>query len=155
LLFFNILYYFNCNFSGCKKIIIFSILIQIDFDKQLKIIKNFCFSMDMTINIDKIKIIIIKLKMITYVNFRYANNNVEEVILFKYLEIYLHQKLNWNYSIEKKINGGWKAYYGLENSCKLVDLWFWDKKKLLCESLIIPISLYRCEVWNCNISRES
>jgi hypothetical protein len=25
------------------------------------------------------------------------------------------------------INGGWKTYYGLENNCKAVDLWIWDK----------------------------
>jgi hypothetical protein len=34
----------------------------------------------------------------------------------------IHHKFNWNYNIEKMINEGWKAYYGLENNCKLVDL---------------------------------
>ena len=31
----------------------------------------------------------------------------------------------------------------------------WDKKKLLFETLVTPVILYRCEVWGCNISRES
>ena len=47
--------------------------------------------------------------------FFYDNNSLEEVPSYKYLGIDIHHKLNWNYSIEKRINGGWKAYYGLEN----------------------------------------
>ena len=31
----------------------------------------------------------------------------------------------------------------------------WDKRKFLFESLVIPAILYGCEVWGCNISRES
>jgi hypothetical protein len=74
---------------------------------------------------------------------------------YKYLGIDIHHKLNWNYSIEKRIIGGWKAYYGLENNCKSVDLWSWDKNKLLFETLVTPVILYGCEVWGCSISRES
>jgi hypothetical protein len=36
-----------------------------------------------------------------------------------------------------------------------MDLWLWDKKKLLFETLVTPVILYGCEVWGCNISRES
>jgi hypothetical protein len=53
------------------------------------------------------------------------------------------------------IIGGWKAYYGLENNCKSAELWSWDKKKLLFETLVTPDILYGCEVWGCSISRES
>jgi hypothetical protein len=45
------------------------------------------------------------------------------------------------YSIEKRIIGGWKAYYGLENNCKSTDLWSWYKKKLLFETLVTPVIL--------------
>jgi hypothetical protein len=81
---------------------------------------------------------------------------LEEVPSYKYLGIDIHHKLNWNYSIEKRINGGWKAYYGLENNCKSTDLWLWDKKKKspLSHSRHSVI-LYGCEVWGCSISRES
>jgi hypothetical protein len=58
---------------------------------------------------------IIKSKKITYTNVVYDNNNLVEVNSYKYLGIYLHHKLNWNYSIEKRINGEWKAYFGIEN----------------------------------------
>ena len=56
---------------------------------------------------------IIKSQKITYDNFKYENNNLEEVTSYKYIIINLHHELSWNYSIEKMINGGWKAYYGL------------------------------------------
>ena len=74
--------------------------------------------MGMIVNTDKTKITIIKSKKDTYANFIYDNRNLEEVTSYKYLIIDIHRKLNWNYSIEKRINGGCKAYFGLENNCK-------------------------------------
>jgi hypothetical protein len=108
-----------------------------------------------TINTDKTKVIIIKSNNITYDTFAYDNNNLDEVNSYKYIGIDIHHKLNWNYSIEKRIIGGLKDYYGLEKICKLVDLWSWDKKKLLFETLVTPVILYGCEVCGYSISRES
>ena len=98
---------------------------------------------------------IIKFKKVNYTNFLYDNNSLEEVALYKIFSIDIHHKLNWNYSIKKMINEGWKAYFGLENNCKATNIVMWDKKKLLFETLVIPVILYGCEVWGCNISRES
>ena len=53
------------------------------------------------------------------------------------------------------INGGWKAYIGLENNCKSTNLVTWDKNKFLFETLVIRVILYGCEVWGCNFFRES
>ena len=108
----------------------------------------------MTVNTDKTKVMIIKSNKIPYDTFVYDNNNLEEVISYKYLGIDIHHKLNWNYSIEKMIIGGWKSYYGLENNCKSVDLWIWDKKKLLFETLFTHVIIYGCEVWGCSISKR-
>ena len=98
---------------------------------------------------------IIKSKKDTYANFVYDNRNLEEVSSYKYLGINIHHKINQNYSIKKRINGGWKANFGLENNCKAAILMMWDKKKLLFETLLTPVILYGCEVWGCSISRES
>ena len=111
--------------------------------------------MGMTVNTDKTKNMIIKSKKDTYANLIYGNRNLEEVTSCKYLGIDIHHKLNWNYSIEKRINGGWKSYFGLENNCKSTNLVMWDKKKFLFETLVIHVILYGCEIWECNISRES
>jgi hypothetical protein len=70
----------------------------------------------------------------------YDINIFKEVNLYKYLKINLHHKLNWNYSIEKMINGGLNAYYGVENNCKSPNSWFWDDKKLLFEILVTLLS---------------
>jgi hypothetical protein len=86
------------------------------------------------------KAMIIKSNNITYDTFVYDNNILEEVPSYKYLGIDIHHKLNLNYNIEKMINGGWKAYYGLENNCKLADLWLWDKKKSSLRLLSLILS---------------
>jgi hypothetical protein len=50
-----------------------------DLDIQLKILKDLCSSIGMIVNKNKIKVMIIKSKKITYSNFVYDNNNLEEV----------------------------------------------------------------------------
>ena len=77
-------------------------------DKHLRILKDFFSTMGMTVNTDKTKVMIIKSKKDTYANFVYDNSNLEEVSSYKYLGIGIDidHKLNWNYSIEKRINGG-------------------------------------------------
>jgi hypothetical protein len=126
-----------------------------DIENQLRILKDFFFNMGMTVNTDKTKVMIIKSNNIPYDIFVYDNNNLEEVTSYKYLGIDIHHKLNWNYSIEKRIIGGWKTYYGIQKYCKSVDLWSWDKKKLFFETLVTPIIIYGYEVLGCSIFRES
>ena len=74
--------------------------------------------MGMTVNNGKTRIMIIKSKKDTYENSIYDNKNLEELSSYKYLRTDIHHKINWNYSIEKRINGGWKTYFDLENNCK-------------------------------------
>jgi hypothetical protein len=126
-----------------------------DLSKQHRILKDFFSSSGITMKTNKTKAVIIKSNKITYDNFVYENNILEEVSLYKYLGNYIHEKLNWNYSIEKMINGGWKAYYGIENNCKLTNLWLWDKENILFETLVTIVILYGYEVLGCSISRES
>ena len=71
-------------------------------DKQLRILKDVFSNMGMTLNTKRTKIMIIKFKKDTYANFIYDSRNLEEVTSYKYLGIDIHQKLNWNYSIEEK-----------------------------------------------------
>ena len=53
------------------------------------------------------------------------------------LRINIRNNLDWNYIVDKRLNGGWNAYYGLENKCKLVDYWLWDKKKMRSSEIIL------------------
>ena len=79
-----------------------------DLDKYLRLLKDFCSTMGMTVNTAKTKVMIIKSKKDTYANFMYDNNNLEEVYSYKYVGIDIHHKLNWNHNIEKRIMGGGK-----------------------------------------------
>jgi hypothetical protein len=126
-----------------------------DLGKHLITLKDFRSSMGMNMNTDKTKVVIIQFKRITYNTFVYDNNSLAEVPSYKNRGNNIHHKLNWNYSVYKRINGLWKAYYGIENNCKSIDLWLWDKKKLIFHTIITPLILYGCEVWGCSISRES
>lgn len=83
----------------------------------------------MTINTDKTKVMIIKFRKINHGNFVYEINYLEQVSSYKYLGIDIHHQLNYNYNIEEKIIGGWKAYYELENNCKL-DICIQSEKKV-------------------------
>ena len=71
-----------------------------DLNKKLIILKYFFSNMGMTVNMgmtlntNKIQIIIIKSKKDTYANFMYDNINLEEVTSYKYLGIDIHYKLN-------------------------------------------------------------
>ena len=67
-----------------------------DLDKQLRLLKDFCSNMGMTVNTDKTKVMIIKSKNDTYANFMYDNSNLEEVSSYKYLGIDIYHKLNWD-----------------------------------------------------------
>ena len=69
--------------------------------------------------------------------------NLEKVASYKYFGIDIHYKFNSNYSIEKMINGGWTAYFGLENNCKSINLVMWDKKS---SSLKLLLSMLSCMV---------
>jgi hypothetical protein len=81
--------------------IVFIVKSPYDLGKQLRILKDFYSRMDMIVNTNKMKVMIIKSKNITYDTFIYDNNSLEEVSSYKYLITNIHHKLNWNYSIEK------------------------------------------------------
>jgi hypothetical protein len=50
-----------------------------DLEKQLRILKDFCSNIGMTVNTDKTNVMIIKSNKIPYDTFVYDNNNLEEV----------------------------------------------------------------------------
>jgi hypothetical protein len=74
--------------------IVFMVRTPYDLEKQLKILKNFYSSTDITFNTNKMKAIMFKSKKITYANFMYDNHNLKEATSYKYLIINLHHKLN-------------------------------------------------------------
>jgi hypothetical protein len=54
-----------------------------DLSKHLRILKDFCSSMGMTVDPNKMKVMIIKYQKITYDTFVYDNSSLEEVPSYK------------------------------------------------------------------------
>jgi len=98
--------------------------------------------MPMRVNTHKTKFMIIKTKKTTHGSFSYDNHCLEEVSSYKYLGIDFSQQLNSNYNIEKMLNysikkriiGGWKDYYELENNCKSTNICICSKTRFLFET---------------------
>jgi hypothetical protein len=88
-----------------------------DLDKKLRILKKNCVIFRMSVNAYKTKVMIIKSRWTTYLDFLYETNITGKVLSYKYHSIDNHNKINWNYSVERRINGGWKSYFGPENNC--------------------------------------
>jgi hypothetical protein len=44
--------------------------------------------------------------------------------------------------VEKKINGGWKSLYALENNCREVEFQLWEEHKFLFDTLVILVIMY-------------
>jgi hypothetical protein len=47
---------------------------------------------------------------------------------------------------KKRINEGWKAYFGFENNFKVAEFLFWKKRKVLFDTLVTLVILYGYEV---------
>ena len=53
--------------------------------------------------------------------FVHDNQELLEVSSYKYPRIEIHNKLNWNCSVERRISGHWKTFYCLKNNFKEVE----------------------------------
>ena len=112
-----------------------------DLDKQLILLKDFCSTMGMTVNTNKTKVMIIKSKKDSYANFVYDNSNLEEVSSYKYLGIYIHHKLNWNYRIEKGLMEGGKLILVLKI---IVNQTIWSCRIKISSSSKLLSSMLSC-----------
>ena len=79
-----------------------------DLDKQLRILKDFCSTMGMTVNTDKTKIMIIKSKKDTYANFVYDNSNLKELSSTNTQELIFITRSNRTITLRKGLMEGGK-----------------------------------------------
>ncbi|KAH9319051.1 hypothetical protein KI387_020820, partial [Taxus chinensis] len=123
--------------------------------EQLKALELFCQEVGMQVNTNKTKIMIFTLKRKERQNiFLFEGSPLEIVTEYKYLGIDFHHKLSWETCKAKRIHGGWKASFLLQNRCRKVELWDWKTKKTLFGLLVTPVVLYGCEVWGSSMSNH-
>jgi hypothetical protein len=78
--------------------------------------------------------------------FLFEGSPFEIVKEYKYLEIDFHYKLSWETCRAKRIQGGWRASYLIQNWCRKEKLWDWKTKKNLFVLLVTLVVLYGCEI---------
>ncbi|KAH9307116.1 hypothetical protein KI387_043788 [Taxus chinensis] len=123
--------------------------------EQLKALELFCQEVGMQVNTSKTKIMIFTLKRNERQNvFLFEGSPLEIVNEYKYLGIDFHHKLSWETCKAKRIQGGWKASFLLQNRCRKAELWDWKTKKTLFGLLVTPVVLYGCEVWGSSMSNH-
>ena len=79
--------------------------------------------------------------------FFFEGNILEDLIEYKCLGIDFNNKLNWEDCRKKRILGGWKALYALQNRCREAKLCDWKTIKVLFGLLVCLVMLYGCELW--------
>ena len=86
---------------------------------HLYALDHFCKAVRMQVNTSKTKLMILsnKRKQSEHVFF-FEGKILEEVDEYKYLEVNFNNKLNWEDCRKKRILGGWKALYALQNQCR-------------------------------------
>jgi hypothetical protein len=99
------------------------------------------------VNIAKKKIMIFSLnRKDKPTTFLFEGSPFEIVKEYKYLEIDFHYKLSWETCRAKRIQGGSRASYLVQNRCRKVELWDWKTKKNLFGLLVTPVVLHGCEI---------
>jgi len=94
------------------------------FQMHLYALELFCRAVGMQVNISKTKIMLFSNKRKqSHHMFFFEGNILEEVNEYKYLTINFNNKLNWEDCRKKRILGGWKALYALQNRCREAKLW--------------------------------
>ena len=102
---------------------------------HLYALEHFCREVGMQVNISKTKIMISsnERKQIHH-TFFFEGKVFEEVNEYKYLGIDFNNKLNWEDFRKKRILGGWKSLYALQNRCREVELRDWKMIKCFLDS---------------------
>ena len=122
---------------------------------SLNELHDFCSSWRLEVNITKSKVLIFNSNGKAFVNyFRYNDQIIETVSQYNYLGVVLKNNGKFNSGIASLMDKARKAYFkikklvGLNVSSNLLEK--------LYDSLVVPISLYCCEVWgNDLMSRDN
>ena len=91
--------------------------------EHLRSLEHFCQEVGMQVNISKTKIMIFSLsRKGKPTTFLFEGSPLEIVQEYKYLGNDFHYKLNWETCRAKRVQGGRKASFLLQNRCRKVEL---------------------------------
>jgi hypothetical protein len=86
-------------------------------------------------------------------NIRIANESFVNVAKFKYLGTKLPDKNVIHDEVKSRLNLGNACYYSVQNllSSHLISK---NLKIKICKTVILPVVLYGCKTWSCNLREE-
>ena len=95
-----------------------------DLKEHLKALELFCLEVGMQVNNGKTKVMIFTLKRKkAHREFVFEGSPLQVVNEYKYLGLHFHNKPSWETCRAKRIQGGWKTLYSLQNRCRRDELW--------------------------------
>ncbi|KAL3696402.1 hypothetical protein R1sor_010478 [Riccia sorocarpa] len=122
-------------------------------ESHIRNLEGFCADSGMTVNLDKTRWICVGKQSME--RFQFQGREIEQCKSYKYLGIEISANLSWSLCVQSRINGGFKALYALRGICKKVDLWAWQLRGHLFNTLVIPVALYGVPIWGPALPRSS
>ena len=113
----------------------------------LEALENYCKLWDLTVNLDKTKIIIFSRGMVKkHKKFVYEGKEVEVVHDYVYLGVNFHYNNSFVKGIDKQLTLGKKALFSMLTKIESLNLPL-DLQFNLFDQLVVPVLTYGCEVW--------
>ena len=113
----------------------------------LSAVYEYCRIWNLTVNVDKTKIVIFSKKKTTeYPAFLFGHRNIQVVDHYVYLGVIFNFNGSFQKAIDKQVTQGRKAFYSLLNKIRKLHLPI-DISIELFNQLVTPVLLYGCEIW--------
>ena len=121
-----------------------------DMQKAINNTFEYCTANDLKINVSKTKFIVFPRGKVKTVKTLYLDNTpIERADTFTYLGVMLKYNNTFQADIKHNVEKARKALFKLEMTWLKVDVSL-ETKIHICDHMIMPILLYRCEIWGYN-----
>ena len=117
--------------------------------RQINCISDYCDSINMKINLNKTKIIVFRKggPLRSYENWKYKNENIEVVSLYKYLGMFMTPKLLWTATHEYASRQATKAISCIFRYQRSFGFFDPNCAFKLFDSMVKPVLCYGAEIW--------
>ena len=115
--------------------------------QQLDALAGFCEQRQLTVNLNKTKIVIFEARQSTCEPFMFQGKAVTREEEYRYLGFVFHATRNMTYGAEFLVSAAKKAVHAMRRRCIFLGLSDPASICKLFDTLVLPILAYSCEVW--------
>ena len=113
---------------------------------QLHALHAFCMNRGLTVNLAKTKAVVFNQR--TYkTNLVLAGQAVEQVDVYKFLELVMHQNGTFTCAVESRKSAAQRALFALQARCAELGIVDTQLRCKLYDAVVKPVLSYGCEVW--------